>query len=144
MTSWVHPAGKFALLGDACHATLPYLAQGAAQAVEDGAVLGGLLAHFSAADRNNLRPALDAYERLRKARTTAVVKGSTALQNIFHMPDGAAQQERDRILLEDKPEEGFPNRWRDPVFQKFLFGYDSFAEAEKAWLDLQGIYRKGQ
>ncbi|KAA8910288.1 hypothetical protein FN846DRAFT_555513 [Sphaerosporella brunnea] len=144
MDSWVHPTGKFALLGDACHATLPYLAQGAAQAVEDGGVLGGLLSHVTAADRNNLRPALDAYERLRKARTTAVVKGSTALQNIFHMLDGPTQQERDRILVEDKPTEGFPNRWRDPVFQKFLFGYDAFSEAEKAWKSLEETYNRGE
>ena len=31
------------LIGDACHPTLPYQAQGAAMAVEDGAVLGMLL-----------------------------------------------------------------------------------------------------
>jgi salicylate hydroxylase len=133
MDSWVHPEGRFVLLGDACHATLPYLAQGAAQAVEDGAVLGGLLGKVTAKDKDNLRPLLDSYERLRKARTTAVVKGSTALQNVFHMADGEAQQERDRVLLEDKPSEGFPNRWRDPVFQKFLFAYDGFKEAEREW-----------
>ncbi|KAF8537013.1 hypothetical protein BDD12DRAFT_848640 [Trichophaea hybrida] len=142
MSSWVHPEGKFALLGDACHATLPYLAQGAAQAVEDGAVLGGLLSHVSTDDKQNLRPLLDSYERLRKARTTAVVQGSTALQNVFHMQDGPAQQERDRIMLEDKPTEGFPNRWRDPVFQKFLFAYDAFGEAEKAWTQLEEEYKE--
>src|SRR6202012_3052331 len=42
MPTWSHPSGHFTLLGDACHATLPYLAQGAAQSVEDGAVLGHL------------------------------------------------------------------------------------------------------
>src|SRR4051794_33605696 len=35
--------GHTVLLGDACHPTLPYQAQGAAMAVEDGAVLGHLL-----------------------------------------------------------------------------------------------------
>jgi salicylate hydroxylase len=144
MNSWVHPEGKFVLLGDACHATLPYLAQGAAQAVEDGGVLGGLLSNVSADDKNHLRPLLDSYERLRKARTTAVVKGSTALQNVFHMKDGPGQQRRDRTLLEDKPTEGFPNRWRDPVFQKFLFAYDAFGEAEKAWTELEEEYKKGE
>ena len=103
MDSWVHPAGKFVLLGDACHATLPYLAQGAAQAVEDGAVLGGLLAHVSAADKDNLRPLLDSFEALRKSRTTAVVQGSTALRNVFHMEDGDGQVGRDSILRADKP-----------------------------------------
>lgn len=36
--TWVHES--VALVGDACHPTLPHLAQGAAQAIEDGAVLG--------------------------------------------------------------------------------------------------------
>ena len=31
--------GKWVLLGDAFHPMLPYLAQGSAQAIEDGAVL---------------------------------------------------------------------------------------------------------
>ncbi|KAI5777577.1 hypothetical protein EDC01DRAFT_759834 [Geopyxis carbonaria] len=141
MDSWVHPEGKFALLGDACHATLPYVAQGAAQAVEDGAVLGGLLAHVSRADRNNLRPLLDCYEQLRKKRTTVVVKGSSHCRDIWHLHDGPEQEKRDATLLADEPVEGFPNRWRDPVFQKFLFGYDAFAEVDKAWEKLAPVYK---
>jgi salicylate hydroxylase len=42
MKQWSHPSGSFILIGDACHATLPNLAQGAAMAVEDGAVLGNV------------------------------------------------------------------------------------------------------
>jgi salicylate hydroxylase len=38
LDTWVH--GSSALVGDACHPTLPHMAQGAAQAIEDGAVLG--------------------------------------------------------------------------------------------------------
>src|SRR5262249_59335455 len=37
-------AGRISLLGDAAHAMLPFFAQGAAQAVEDAAVLAGCLA----------------------------------------------------------------------------------------------------
>ncbi|KAI9824118.1 MAG: hypothetical protein M1819_001073 [Sarea resinae] len=133
MRSWSHPAGRFSLLGDACHATLPYLAQGAAMAIEDAAVLGALLARLS--DPAQLPDVLTLYESLRKPRTTRIVKGSTALRDVFHMPDGARQRERDRQLVEahDKPFEGFPNRWRDPVFQPWLFGYDVDAEVDGAW-----------
>ncbi|KAK4694659.1 hypothetical protein P7C71_g2961, partial [Lecanoromycetidae sp. Uapishka_2] len=131
MESWSHPTGKFVLMGDACHATLPYLAQGAAQAVEDGAVLGAL---FERIERHSqITDVLAMYERLRKDRTTRVVKGSTALRDIFHMVDGPRQEERDRQLTEHEPFEGYPNRWADPVFQEWLFGYDAFAEVEKAW-----------
>ena len=49
------------------------------------------------------------------------------------MVDGKRQMERDRQLLEHEPFEGFPNRWADPVFQDWLFGYDAFKEADAAW-----------
>lgn len=55
-----------ALLGDAAHATLPHIAQGAAQAGEDGAVLGTLLAKCTSVEE--IPKALKTYERLRKAR----------------------------------------------------------------------------
>ena len=49
------------------------------------------------------------------------------------MTDGERQRERDRQLTEQEPFEGYPNRWADPVFQEYLFGYDAFAEVDKAW-----------
>ncbi|KIW72870.1 hypothetical protein PV04_01033 [Phialophora macrospora] len=134
MSSWGHPGGRFTLLGDACHATLPYLAQGAAQAVEDGAVLGHL---FEKVERRSQVPDLLAiYESVRKPRTTRVVTGSSHLgREIFHLHDGPRQRERDRQMLawNDAPFEGYQNRWRDPVFQKFLFGYDAQEVVEDAW-----------
>lgn len=82
------------------------------------------------------------YEVLRKSRTTRVVKGSTAMRDVFHVHDGPRQRERDRQLLQyqDEPFEGFPNRWRDPVFQSWLFGYDVEEEVKKAW----NVYLKGK
>src|SRR5437588_13131512 len=101
---------------------LLFSAQGAAQAVEDGAVLGSLFSRVT--DVSQLPDVLCIYEALRKSRTTRVVKGSTALRDVFHLHDGPRQQERDRQLLEyqDEPFEGFPNSWKDPVFQPWLFG----------------------
>ena len=49
------------------------------------------------------------------------------------MLDGPAQMERDRQLQQDPPSEGYPNRWADPVYQRWLFEYDPLAEVEKAW-----------
>ncbi|KAL8733310.1 MAG: hypothetical protein Q9166_002134 [cf. Caloplaca sp. 2 TL-2023] len=139
MDTWVK--GKFALLGDACHATLPYLAQGAALAIEDGAVLGHLFSHLS--HDSQLPSLLHTYESLRKSRTTTIVNGSTALRDIFHMPDGPEQRERDRVLREEEPCEGYPNRWADPVFREWLFGYDALKEVERAWgrLEREGGWR---
>ncbi|KAG8527881.1 uncharacterized protein KY384_006797 [Bacidia gigantensis] len=131
MDSWTHSSGRFALLGDACHATLPYLAQGAAQAVEDGAVIGRLFEHIK--ERSQIPAVLKIYEELRKNRTTCVVRGSTSLRDVFHMEDGPRQRERDQQLLESEPFEGYPNPWADPVYQAWLFGYDAFREADEAW-----------
>ena len=49
------------------------------------------------------------------------------------MVDGDRQRERDRQLTQQEPFEGYPNRWADPVFQEWLFGYDAFAEVDQAW-----------
>ena len=111
--------------------TYTYSAQGAAQAVEDGAVLGGLFERIE--KQSQIPDVIAMYENLRKDRTTRVVRGSTALRDIFHMVDGEHQQERDRQLTEEEPFEGYPNRWADPVFQEYLFGYDAFEEVDKAW-----------
>ena len=51
--------GRVTLLGDAAHPMLPYLAQGAAQAIEDGYVLADMLAQH----RSDAAGALQAYER---------------------------------------------------------------------------------
>lgn len=51
---------------------LPYLAQGANSAIEDGAVLGSLLGHINS--KAQLPKALQMYETLRKTRGEAIVK----------------------------------------------------------------------
>jgi hypothetical protein len=58
--------------GDSCHPMLPYLAQGANSAIEDGAVLGLLLGHLETKDQ--LPQALKMYERLRKSRGDAIAR----------------------------------------------------------------------
>ena len=106
-------------------------AQGAAQAVEDGAALGALMERLESPSQ--IPDILAIYEHLRKNRTTRVVRGSTLFRDIFHMEDSERQRERDRQLGQ-KPFEQFPNRWADPVFQPWLFGYDAYGEVERAWV----------
>lgn len=72
------------LLGDSVHATLPYLAQGAAMAIEDGAVLTRALAMADVPD------ALQIYQRNRLERTTRIVEGSSGNRTLFHMRDQQA------------------------------------------------------
>lgn len=63
---------KTSLRGDSCHPMLPYLAQGANSAIEDGAVLGLLLGHIKSKDQ--LPQALNMYQSLRKTRGERIVK----------------------------------------------------------------------
>lgn len=65
--------GRLTLLGDAAHPMLPHLGQGANQSIEDGMALATILAK---ADRTQVTPALQAYERLRRERVAAVQRGA--------------------------------------------------------------------
>lgn len=72
--------GQVTLLGDACHPTLPFMAQGAAMAIEDAAVLARCL---KAGD--NISESLFRYESLRKVRTAGIQRGSRRNARVFHM-----------------------------------------------------------
>lgn len=71
--------GRVALLGDAAHATLPFLAQGAVMALEDAVVLSREVAHTA-----DLPAALRSYEGLRRPRTTRVQDQSRGMSRIYH------------------------------------------------------------
>lgn len=116
-------------LGDACHPMLPYMAQGAGSALEDGAALGILLSKVTT--REDVPQILKTYQDLRAPRSTALQKWSmkqVGLSNmpgekhkcsfptqkhINHLPDGPEQEERDRVaasqLHDQKP--GYPFYW---------------------------------
>ena len=67
--------GHVVLLGDACHPMTPYMAQGAAQAMEDAAVLARCLDEV---DGEDIRGAFTRYEAHRKPRTSKVQGISSA------------------------------------------------------------------
>ncbi len=83
--------GRTTLLGDACHPMYPFMGQGAAQAIEDGATLAACLA----AGGVDPAEALRRYERLRLPRVTRLQEMSRANKTRFHMRDGPEQQARD-------------------------------------------------
>lgn len=95
MARW--SAGRVTLLGDACHAMLPFIAQGAAQAIEDGAALAGCLGKVT--DRD-VPDALRLYESLRIPRVSRVQLAAQENKTRFHLPDGSQQQARDAQIRE--------------------------------------------
>ena len=90
--------GPITLLGDAAHPVLPYLAQGAALAIEDAATLAD---HLDAA-RGSPGAAFQAYERVRGVRADRVRRTSQRLGRAYHMGDaglgGMARIARNAIL----------------------------------------------
>ena len=87
--------GRVALLGDSCHAMLPMMAQGAAQSIEDGSTLAVCLAESTP---ETVPDALRRYETLRLPRASRLQAMSRANKTNFHLPDGPAQEERDRRM----------------------------------------------
>lgn len=88
--------GRITLLGDACHPMLPFLGQGAAQAIEDGATLTACLK----AQSDDVAAALERYQTLRLPRATRCQEISRNNMIRYHLPDGPEQQERDAKMAE--------------------------------------------
>ncbi|KAI9482732.1 MAG: hypothetical protein EXX96DRAFT_647567 [Benjaminiella poitrasii] len=143
LSQWVSPSGRIVLIGDAAHAMLPYLAQGAAQSIEDGATLGVLLSNVQSTDE--IPELLHLFEKIRRPRAERIQKGSLDNADIWHMPDGDDQIARDKAMKAEvevpsnRKEEvknvnqlENPNQWSDPNFQPWLFGHDAIATAKRA------------
>ena len=87
--------GRIALLGDAAHAMVPYLAQGACQAIEDAWVLASCLKNHGPA---GVQDALLEYERRRQPRTTRIQAGARFVVDWAHEPDEARVRQRNGRL----------------------------------------------
>jgi salicylate hydroxylase len=72
--------GRVALVGDAAHPMVPFLAQGAAQAIEDAGAIGRILAQVQ-----DIPAALSTYSRDRVARAGRVQREAIKLGRIYHM-----------------------------------------------------------
>ncbi|PVH79627.1 putative salicylate hydroxylase [Cadophora sp. DSE1049] len=136
-----------AILGDACHPTLPYQAQGAAMAVEDGVVIGhllGLLGKDYASDPSGPPPEafasiLALYESLRKHRTTLNVSGARENRYMYHLPDGPEQKRRDLELQKVDWVSSTPWKYTDGPYQRELLGHDVIKEANAAYLEWKKV-----
>jgi salicylate hydroxylase len=112
LTRWSE--GGATLLGDAAHPMFPFFAQGAAQAIEDAAVLARTLADGIDAPAAALRR----YEETRMPRTTRVQTASHGRAHINHLPDGPEQQARDTAYAQQDP----------LVANAWIYAYDPDAE----------------
>jgi salicylate hydroxylase len=105
--------GRVSLLGDACHSTLPFLAQGAVMALEDGFILARALDAEPDIARALLR-----YENARKARTRRMVEGAADNTKRFHNPELASSEGAAAYVAREWTEEKVRQRY------EWLFTYD--------------------
>jgi salicylate hydroxylase len=109
--------GSVTLLGDACHPTLPFLAQGAMMAIEDGVVLARCLEH----NPTDAQAALLRYENLRHARTSAIVLKSAENTKRFHNPALASPEGAQAYIETEWAPEKVRSRY------DWLFEYDALS-----------------
>lgn len=149
LPTWTH--GSVALLGDACHPTLPHLSQGAAMAVEDAAVLAEVLSRAplpatttssSTADAQKetaevIRKALAVYEELRKGRTSTLVDMAAFSGRTLHLGEGKAKEERDKQFAAARQNGGsVPDKWASPDVQQMIFSHDCMQIAANKFQEL--------
>ncbi|KAK0715782.1 hypothetical protein B0H67DRAFT_488235 [Lasiosphaeris hirsuta] len=130
LPTWVH--GSVALVGDACHPTLPHLSQGAAMAIEDGAVLAECVSRIPAgklSDPEAISKALEVYELLRKPYTSKLVDLASFSGRTLHLGEGKAKEERDRQFSENGKTGSVPDKWASPDVQKMIYSHDCVKEA---------------
>lgn len=106
--------GRVALLGDACHPMLPFLAQGAVMAIEDGFILSRCLERY----RDDVELALARYQSVRKDRTQRTVRGSAENTQRFHNPLLADPVEAKEYVDREWSEQRIRERY------EWLFTYD--------------------
>lgn len=104
-------SARTTIIGDAAHPMLPFMAQGANQAIEDAVVLAACLRDL----QQDVSAALLRYEGLRKSRTAEVHQISRANARTLHLDDGEQQQRRDSDM-------GGSTNLRA---QEWLYGYDA-------------------
>jgi salicylate hydroxylase len=156
LPSWIE--NKVALMGDACHPMLPYVAQGAANAIEDAGVLACALS-LGGKSSDGIDAALAVYQHVRKERAEKIQNSASTTRKALHLPDGSEQRERDRAIAEASPRaktagassskgsassgqsKHNPDLWADAEWQQFMWGTDVMKDTVDGWDHLRARVR---
>jgi salicylate hydroxylase len=107
--------GRATLLGDACHATLPFLAQGAVSSIEDGVVLARCLERYAA----DVPTALRRYDEVRRPHAYRMVRGSADNTQRFHNPALATPESAEAFVAREWQSQAISERY------EWLFTYQA-------------------
>jgi len=110
---------RISLMGDACHPTLPFLAQGAVMAIEDAVVLSRCLEQYY----SNLETALLVYEQSRSERTCKTVTEARKNTDRFHSAELVTRERAEKYLQKEMGEAPIHDRYN------WLYQYDSTSQA---------------
>ncbi|KAI2470250.1 FAD/NAD(P)-binding domain-containing protein [Annulohypoxylon bovei var. microspora] len=86
---------RVAMLGDAAHAALPFAGNGAAQALEDAAVLDSLFVHVTQPDQ--IPRALAAFDQVRRPRSQAVVDLARKFGRVYAYAEDGMHEDPERM-----------------------------------------------
>ncbi|KAF7886181.1 hypothetical protein EAF00_010284 [Botryotinia globosa] len=123
--------GCMALVGDACHLTLPRLTQGAAQALEDERWWRCVWDCWRM-DRGR--------EKVRKKRAENAVELAAPSARSRYLGEGKLKEERDGLLrgLREGRGKGVPERWADREVRKMVCGVDCVGIARERFAEFWG------
>jgi len=110
---------RISLMGDACHPTLPFLAQGAVMAIEDAVVLSRCLEQY----HSNPETALLVYEQSRTERTCKTVTEARKNTDRFHSAELVTRERAEKYLQKEMGEAPIHDRYN------WLYQYDSTSQA---------------
>lgn len=147
LPTYIHPSSKLLILGDGAHAMLPYMSQGAAMAVEDGAALAEAL--DLAEDRKDVAKLLRLWNGVRVQRCCQMQEASSINGKLWHFADGPEQEARDAAMKWEVNEGRItngcysnasavrrrksPNQWSDHKTAMWCFGYDAEEEIRRCY-----------
>jgi kynurenine 3-monooxygenase len=114
---------KIALIGDACHAIVPFYGQGMNAGFEDITVLNQMMTKYG----NDWKMIFSEYEKSRKPNADAIAELS--YRNFMEMSSKTADE---KFLLQKKIEKHFANKFPDkwiPLYSRVTFSHRPYSEA---------------